>query len=266
MPKESTIDHRPVSVSSLTQLKKSAKNYYYRYLSGKPFDAKTTPPMLFGGAYHCIMLENHNFDEKFIVNDLNRNTNEFKALKADCDEKRIRIIKTKDKELATTMRNELLESCAEVAPFLETDGVCEKTFNNVNEHGFHITGNLDKYIPDMKAIVELKTINKMTEPADLIKKIINDYPITPPHYFQLVPDAQNFYFIFQEKEPPYDACVVFLEPEILEGMQRQYDSLMRYLRYCIENNSWPGISRGELLGVRADDVPPWLRNQIGIEQ
>lgn len=257
--------HRAVSVSSLTKFKKSPKYYWYHYLSGKKFETKVTGAMMFGSAFHCYYLENHNFEKKFIVNDESRNSNAYKELKKDCDAKKIKIIKTKDLDLIKTMNQEALELCPEVAPFLECDGVCEETFTGTNQHGFHITGNIDKYIPEMKAIIELKTINKMQDQSDLVKKIIDEYSITVPHYFELVPDAQYFYFLFQEKEPPYDAAVLELDQEIINGMYKVYDGLMRSLAHCIENESWPGVTSGRILNIRSSDIPPWLRSNIGLE-
>lgn len=258
MISEKIKNHRPISVSSLKVFAKSPLAYWHKYLSGETPVKKQSKPKEFGNAWHTYNLQFNIFDEKYIINDLNRNTNEFKAIAAEAEAKGQGILKTPDKLLLEAMKRQM-DRTSEAKVFLEADGKCEDEFFGENAYGFKLKGYIDKFIPDCSTVLELKTISSINEEYDVQKQIYDlEYLLTVPHYLELT-GAQSFKFLFQETSAPYDSLVYEIEGETLQIADQYYATLIKSLAYCIENDSWPGVGGGL---IKKLDLPPWLREKL----
>lgn len=251
--------HRPISVSSLKVFAKSPLAYWHKYMSGEIPVKKKSKPKEFGNAWHTYNLQFDKFHEKYIINDLNRNTNEFKAIAAEAEKNEQGILKTQDKLLLEAMKRQMLRT-PEAKVFLEADGECEKEFLGENAYGYKLKGYIDKLIPDCSTVLELKTISSIDDEYDVQKQIFDlEYLLTVPHYLELT-GAQSFKFLFQETSAPYDSLVYEVEGETLQIAEQYYATLIRSLTHCIENDSWPGVGGGL---IKKLDLPPWLRSKLG---
>ena len=122
----------------------------------------------------------------------------------------------------------------------------------------------DIYIPDRKMIVDLKTTKDARPDAFGRAVFDHDYHVQAAYYLDGVNAAlgdgaaTSFVFLAVEKEPPYGVLVGALDAEDLERGRDAYRRGLNRIRWCSENDRWPGYSSK----VHRLCLPGWARKRI----
>jgi hypothetical protein len=152
-------------------------------------------------------------------------------LKAD-EALKIREIANKVKTRLTVMGINLAPERSEMAAFAELDGVwCRCLVDNAPT---------SPRVP----LYDLKTTTD-ANPEKIARTIMDyGYDVQAQHYREVwraaTGEDRPFRFIFVEKDPPYEVCVVELTGEDLAMAERRIRRAREIFRDCLATNDWPG--------------------------
>lgn len=246
-----------ISVSGLKKLKVSPLHYK------EAEEVKETDAMLFGSAYHCLILEPEKFKECYYVFDDSvvcgaliakgakspRATNDYKNWKEGemsfADGKIL--IEKADYDKLCAMKGRLLSHpyarmlLTNGEPEIGLCGTIETTAGSINV----------KLKPDfIKAkkhiIVDLKTTIDASLDGFTKDAANRDYHIQAAFYSDMIEmmngdnRRQTFIFIAQEKTAPYAFNLFEASPQFIGQGRYEYEMLLQLYKYCIDNNKWPG--------------------------
>lgn len=131
-----------------------------------------------------------------------------------------------------TMGIELRPERSEMAAFAEIDGVwCRCLVDNA-------PANARAPLYDLKTTTDAN--------PDKIARAIMDYgyDVQAQHYREVwraaTGEDRPFRFIFVEKDPPYEVCVIELTGADLDMAQRRISRARAIFRDCLSANDWPG--------------------------
>jgi len=254
--------HPAVSKSHLDLVARSPLHYWARYIDLKREVPEPTPAMRIGTALHTLVLEQDQFEERYITApQVDRRTKVGKEAWAEFE------AEAGDRELIAADDRAQISRMAEAvwahpaaAALLHWEGKAETTHMWTDE----ATGLACKCRPDWltndgRLIVDLKTTEDAS-PAGFRKSIgAYRYHVQASWYLDGVQAAtgcrpEQFLFLCVEKKPPYAVAVYAAAPVIVtigaETAARDLDVLAT----CKQAGAWPGYSDQ----IEAISLPGWM--------
>jgi len=194
---------------------------------------KETLPMIFGRAYHVAMLEPNEFNDKVLVfNSATRTTKGYKEFKAD-NPNAPTIILQKEYDKIMYMQD-VLFSHSEVKDLLQKEG--EREIANAWKDGdsdVFCKGKAD--YRNGTTLIDLKTTadGSFYGFSNSCKKY--GYDRQSAFYMDGF-GCDEFVFITQEKERPYNVSIFYAGDEFIERGRQEYKYLLDvYRRFFIDN-------------------------------
>ena len=252
-----------MSNSAMTYFKKSPKHYLH-YISEK--DKMETTAMLLGRAFHCAVLENDFFGERYITEPegIDRRTTAGKAaytefmatakgksiLSADESNK---ILEMADALYAYEPARDILNSIQETEKELFwTDEITQT----------EMKGKLDGYYSGV--IIDVKTTQD-AQPDKFGQSAYNyDYHRQAAVYIDgckaLGIPAKEFYFIAIEKEKPYGISVMKASKEFIQKGREQYEQILQdYLYWKNSGSPNVGYEFRNPFSIFDLNLPNWIK-------
>jgi len=224
-------DYEFVTNSQLGLIKKDVRTY--KMMRDNPELNKETLPMIFGRAYHVAMLEPNEFNKKVLVfNSATRTTKGYKDFKADnLNAPTIILQKEYDKIMYMC---DVLFGHSEVRDLLQVEG--EREIANAwkdEDTGVFCKGKAD--YRNGKTLIDLKTTGdgSFYGFSNSCKKY--GYDRQSAFYMDGF-GCDEFLFITQEKERPYNVSVFYASDEFIERGRQEYKHLLGvYKKFFIDN-------------------------------
>ena len=224
-------DYEFVTNSQLGLIKQDVRTY--KMMRDHPELRKETLPMIFGRAYHVAMLEPNDFNDKVLVfNSATRTTKGFKEFKGN-NPNSSTIILQKEYDKIMHMQD-VLFSHSEVRDLLQLDG--EREIANAwkdDDTGVFCKGKAD--YRNGKTLIDLKTTTdgSFYGFSNSCKKY--GYDRQSAFYMDGF-GCDEFVFITQEKERPYNVSIFYAGDEFIERGRQEYKYLLDvYRRFFIDN-------------------------------
>jgi len=224
-------DYEFVTNSQLGLIKKDVRTY--KMMRDYPELRKETMPMIFGRAYHVAMLEPNEFNDKVLVfNSATRTTKGYKDFKAD-NPKAPTIILQKEYDKIMYMQD-VLFSHNEVKDLLQKEG--EREIANAwkdEDTNVFCKGKAD--YRNGTTLIDLKTTGDGSHWgfSNSCKKY--GYDRQSAFYMDGF-SCDEFVFITQEKERPYNVSIFYAGDEFIERGRQEYKYLLDiYRRFFIDN-------------------------------
>jgi len=224
-------DYEFVTNSQLGLIKKDVRTY--KMMRDNPELNKETLPMIFGRAYHVAMLEPNEFNDKVLVfNSATRTTKGYKDFKAD-NPNAPTIILQKEYDKIMYMCD-VLFGHSEVRDLLQVKG--EREIANAwkdEDTGVFCKGKAD--YRNGKTLIDLKTTSdgSFYGFSNSCKKY--GYDRQSAFYMDGF-GCDEFLFITQEKERPYNVSIFYAGDEFIERGRQEYKYLLGvYKKFFIDN-------------------------------
>jgi len=224
-------DYEFVTNSQLGLIKKDVRTY--KMMRDHPELRKETLPMIFGRAYHVAMLEPNEFNDKVLVfNSATRTTKGYKDFKAD-NPNAPTIILQKEYDKIMYMQD-VLFSHGEVKDLLQKEG--EREIANAwkdDDSDVFCKGKAD--YRNGTTLIDLKTTGDGSHWgfSNSCKKY--GYDRQSAFYMDGF-GCDEFVFITQEKERPYNVSIFYAGDEFIERGRQEYKYLLDvYKRFFIDN-------------------------------
>ena len=224
-------DYEFVTNSQLGLIKKDVRTY--KMMRDYPELRKETLPMIFGRAYHVAMLEPNEFNDKVLVfNSATRTTKGYKEFKAD-NPNAPTIILQKEYDKIMYMQD-VLFSHNEVKDLLQKEG--EREIANAwkdEDTNVFCKGKAD--YRNGTTLIDLKTTGDGSHWgfSNSCKKY--GYDRQSAFYMDGF-GCDEFVFITQEKERPYNVSIFYAGDEFIERGRQEYKYLLDiYRRFFIDN-------------------------------
>jgi hypothetical protein len=256
-----------ISKSGLDQIAKSGA--HYNYFIDNP--TEETPALVFGRAFHTMILEPEKSDSEIAV------LPDEWPTKAECgrtiaDQKeefrilnRGKAILTRDQDdMAHAMALSVEEHPAASFVLRKTTGRAELTaLWTDTATGVDCRARFD-WLRDDGLIVDLKT-TRCAKPEIFEKLAIEHrYHVQAAFYMEAYRQVTGrepigFAFVAVEKEPPYCACVYLSQPSFIELGRREYlKNLVTYAE-CKKKDEWPGYPEVQLVPL---NLTKWAEKQL----
>lgn len=233
-----------VSKSQLDQIAKSPAHYQYARTAPKK---DPTAAQRFGSLTHTMVLEPHKLNV-VVGPDLNKNTKEWKAFKAQVEAEGKEIVTQEELDTLEGMKSAVYAHPA--ASWLLGPGYVEHSAYWIDP----ATGLLCRCRPDKLRktekgviLVDLKTTEDASE-AEFSRSIENfRYHVQAAFYSDGIEQALGervaaFAFIAVEKKAPYAvACYQLADVDVEDGREAYQNDLFR-LKDCLARNEWPAYS------------------------
>lgn len=248
-----------VSASMMKQLKRSPA--HFKEWKDAP-EEEESEALIFGRAYHCFVLEPDEFAQRFYVLDdkeivaklieggskrpaATKEYSEWLQKESAIASGRT-LVSAADFDTIKAMRSELMHH--RYARMLITQGENEVAFTGKLETQagpVPVKMKLDKVNEAKRAIVDLKTTRNAD--ANIYPKLASDteLQIQAAFYSDMMElysgDGRpwSFYFIAQEKYPPYAFNIFEASPQFINQGRYEYELLISLWRYCVANDIWP---------------------------
>lgn len=239
-----------LSCSGLKQFAKTPAHY----LAYRLRESEETASQRLGTLAHMAVLEPERFERDIAVNDENRNSNAFKAFRAEAEASGKYVCKTSEYEAAAAMRDGVYR--CQAARKLLSGGKAEQTIRwRDPETGVLLKCRPDYLRPD-GVVVDIKTFADLSK--DSLERQIERmrYHWQSAFYLDGVNTAMGtnstmFAHLFVDTEA-FIARVVVLEDEVLEKAQREIVPLVDSYAECMRSNLWTGYP-DEILTVSLPD-------------
>lgn len=281
-----------ISASDLKKMVKSMATW--KYEQDNPAD-NDSAALLFGRAYHKLMLEPDDFDNEFkVIPAFNCSTKEGKLAYASYVEELIgRELtddekKYKDSITAVLMNNtpnvdfisredkdKLIEmqKALYATPFVKLliEGEHEKSFFWTDKaSGVKCKCRPDSYgmVKDQCICVDLKTTNNAETNAFMRDALKFNYDIQAAHYCEglenILKKPFKFIFIAQEKTAPYLVNVLEADDYFVRNGAEIRKMLLDKYKTCVKTNKWPGYM-DENSKINSLSVPAWIKDSLDMD-
>jgi len=263
-----------IGASGLKQYLKSPAHYH----SYKTEDKKSTPAMMFGSAYHYLIGEPEQFDERCYIFNVDQRPDKDKGItstknqewKKDLyskynvitEDEFFNIRKMKNRIFSDeTLKSKLKGGHAELSHYLEDfEGV------NVKIRPDYIK-EYDNYIICM----DFKTTQDASEKGFEKQCCYNDYPLQAAFYVDVLQKIYGktvyFSYIPQEKTPPFAFLVRHCDDLYIEAGRQLYKKAIALHKECTKLNRWDDYKHfiENPTKVANLTVPKWYLEKYGIE-
>lgn len=270
-----------ISASALKRIKVSPLHYK------EEEEMKETDALLFGSAYHCFILEPERFEKEYYVFDDSviydiligegfKSPRSTKQYKEWMDAELIRMgdmqmISKEDHEKLKRMKSVLFSHT--YAKTLLNNGHKEVGFiGELETESGIIKAKIkpDHYNEKKRIITDLKTCFDASRDGFSRHAADLDYHIQAAFYSDIMEliagdgRSYSFFFIAQEKNPPYAFNIFEASPQFISQGRYEYENLLRAYKNCLDNDYWPGYrcwceSRYGILDI---NLPPYHIKEI----
>jgi len=239
------------SASALKKLKRSPLHFKEQVISD-------TDALIFGRLYHTFILEPEQFDKEYYVfNDADiieklkaegsknpRATNFYKSwlagVESEAEGKTMIDLTTFEK--IRTMKERLFSD--PIAKYLLLSGRQEVSgYGQIN--GVNVKIRMDSLSEKKRFIADLKTVADASEDG-FIKKYVaaHDGHIQAGIYTdfmeQLTGEPHRFFWVAQEKEPPFAVAIYKASTQMLSVACYEYEMLLEQWQYCKDSEKYEG--------------------------
>lgn len=261
-----------ISASGLKQLKESPAHFKESRENPQP----QTDAMYFGELYHTYILEPDSFSNNYqVVNPANR-PDLAHGMTAKVNKAWMESFK--NPVSLTTLRQ--LQQMKDVlfrhpyAKSLLTNGEVEASYYGNLDIGAKDPINI-RFRPDnvkhnKRLIIDLKTTQNASKDEFPRSAAKFGYHIQAAFYSDMMELATgetlgyDFFFVAQEKTPPYAFNIFQASPQFLSVGRYEYEILLMLYAYCMENDRWPGyqVFCQNKYGVNELTLPPYAIKEI----
>lgn len=256
--------HPAVSRSELFKITESPEKFRF-YKDNPP---EPTPALIFGQAFHKLVLEPETFNDEFaVIPDCDRRTKHGKELFREFEENaQDKILITEEEYLkAALMRDSILKNPL-AAKLL--NGEREKPFFWVDE----MTGEECKCRPDcmlqlsnMNILVDLKSAGQADTDSFMRDSIRYGYDFQSAMYSEGVKINTGkewaFVFLVVEKEPPFAVNILQADPVFVRRGYDIFRELIGIYHDCKLSGNWYGYL-GKFDMINNLSLPAWLAKEI----
>ena len=247
-----------VSKSQLDQFAKSPAHY----LASLTAPRKETDAMKIGSLFHTMVLEPEK--SNFVVGpDINKNTKEWRAFKADAEASGQTIIDQATLDMLNCMVASVKAHPAARA-LLNGPGIAEGScFWHDEQSGEICRCRPDFYRQDLGIIVDLKSTEDAS-PKEFARSVANyRYHVQSAYYQDGVEAAtgdfvKGFVFVAVEKKAPYAVAVYELDMQGVEAGRITYQRLLLDLADCKASGKFPAYSDR----IETISLPAWAAKEI----
>jgi len=240
-------DKERISASGLKIIAGQSLRHFKNRQEG---ETEETDALLFGGAYHCFILERSEFYRKYAIldeaerteKDKNMASNKNKEWKANFLEAAgsagQTVITRADYETIKAMQDALYQN----------KDIAELLIGGDAEVSFHFdVGNLQgkcrfDYVKGGTAI-DLKTTKDASPREFGMDAYRRKYHIQAAFYSDVLTAEQGkkavFYYIAQEKKPPYISQLYVVSDSVIEKGRTEYQNAIEKLQAAIAFDFWP---------------------------
>lgn len=249
-----------MSNSMLKHFRRSPRHYLWE----KANKSEPTPAMIIGSAFHCFVLENSEFNDRFaVMPKVDRRTTAGKETFAFfmAENQGKTIIEQPDFDMIRRMNDALFRDDF-ARELLEAGGETEKPFlweEQVTK--VPMKGKMDRvngsFTLDLKSCVS-------AHPETAARSAFDNYLTQPAVYREARKmngmNKGDFYFLFVEKEQPHGVSVMKCGKDFLEQGALTYVSAMEDFRFWQEMGSPDvGYEWRKPLGYSMLNLPKWFR-------
>lgn len=256
-----------ISASGLKLMKKSPAHYN----ESKINPISQTDAMYFGELYHTFILENDRFYKEYTVINESKRPDQKHGMGAIANKVWLESFQNP----VTASTHEQLKAMREVlfrhpyAKALLTGGEFEHSYYCKLDIGANIPVEVrfrpDHVRHDKRIIVDLKTAADASDDGFKKASANFDYQIQAALYSDLMELAMeetlgyDFFFVAQEKTPPYAFNIFESSPQFLSVGRYEYELLLMLYAYCEETGNWPGyqVFCQNRFGVNELSLPNW---------
>jgi exodeoxyribonuclease VIII len=269
MPAQDYFAVEAASKSALTDLKRSAGEYYQRHIA-KTKVFHPTEKMRLGTAMHTMLLEPELYTQDIVVMpEFERKSktqpltiSQQKAAFMSLAEASNKTVITEDQSETASRAEIAIRQNEEAVKYLDADGDAEVSFFWANPGtGMPCKARMDKVLIDDDIIVDYKTTVDAS-PSGFAKQIVNyGYHIQAASYmegYNLVTGRapKKFVFIAQEMVYPYMSGVYTLDDDSISSGIYDYNELLTELEARMANNDWP-TGGSHVAGETELRIPVW---------
>lgn len=235
--------YRQVAALSGTGLVKLARSpkHYREYVD---YPQEPTAAMQLGTAVHTMVLEMSTFSSQYAIflGEGTRASKEYKAFAASNVGKTI--LKQDELDTISACVTALRENPLAKRLLWDEPGLNEHELH-WQENGVPCKGKLDRWLPEKKIVVDLKTASDASEAAfNQWKAKSMGYYLQAAHYQSGLRDADGvvpaFLFVVVETEAPYGVAIYELSQEKIDEAHEQRKELLETYKRCMETGVWSG--------------------------
>ncbi len=260
MPFEEYHRVEALSQSDLQLMKRSPRHYKYSRVRG---EEEPTDAMLFGSAFHCLVLTPDDFNNLYVFEpkDIDRRTKVGKEAYADF------VIANQGK---TVLPARFQSQIFEMAETFITHPVVVALHNiqpevslfwKDPEYGIDCKGRLDIYQADNRTIADVKTTTDARAEAFARTVCVMGYHRQAAWYIDGARECglpvHCYLLLAVEKEPPYGIGCYMLIDEVIELGRRENRALVQKFAECVKSEQWPGYPET----IQPIGVPVWYSQQ-----
>ncbi len=247
-----------ISHSGIVQLLKSLE-HYLQYKNGS---RESTPAMEFGTAFHAYILEPDVFAAQFVLAPkFDRRSKNGKEAAERWDEENVgKLTLTTEQMDALSVMKVSVSSHLGASKML-SKGEAETSLFWTDKY----SGLPCRIRPDWMfggGIADIKSCISASK-VDFAKAVANfGYDVQAAFYIDgmkaVTGETVDFFFIAVEKSAPYSTACYKASQEMIEVGRTKYRGALELLKWCQENNSFPGYQpSGEIETI---DLPRWAAN------
>lgn len=258
---------KTISKTGLDQIDQSPAHFQY-YISN---ETEETPALVFGRAFHTMILEpEKTADEVIVLPDSWMTKAECGMAIADQKEEfrhqhqHKAILTVEQMDMAKGMQKSLEAHASARFLLRKSPGRAEPTLLwKDKDVGVNCRARFD-WLREDGLILDLKT-TRCAKPGVFEKLAIEHrYHVQAAFYMEAYRQVMGcqpvgFAFIAVEKEPPYNTCVYLSQPEFIELGRREYLKNLTTYAECLEKGEWPGYPEIQLVPL---DLPAWAKKQL----
>jgi hypothetical protein len=227
------------------------------YLTAK---TEETDPMRLGRAAHSLTFEPETFGALYTVWEGARNSNAWKAFKADNEHL---TILTSDQHARAMGMAAAVNRHPVAARYLNPRGKAEQTLVWTDEATGLVCKARADFLSHWCAVVDLKSAADLS-PRFLSRAVSLGYPCQMAHYRNgaiasgIWGREPECVIVAVESKPPYDVGVFRMDEETMEYGAKKVAELLAKVKECTELNEWPGRYPDE----QVFGLPEWAKEPI----
>lgn len=259
-----------ISRSGIVEFKNCPKKYWHKYINPDYIEPTKTKALVFGNAFHTVILEPDEFNNRYIIKPEERivigkplRLKDVGREAFEADKKRIeevQLLKQKQEEkfeleslgktvlthdefnMISRMQHSIISH--DDTRSLIWGGLVEKSIYWIDEE----TQLICKVRPDImhdNFIVDIKTTENASYKSFQRSMIDYNYHIQMAmiqegiqHILKKV--ITDFLFICVEKDEPHCHGIYPIDDEVIEMGKIEFHHYLRQMKECFDNNNWPG--------------------------
>ncbi len=233
-----------LSRSKLMAMRKSPYHYWYEHINPEFIKPQATDAMMFGSAFHTLIMEPENFHKDyFLMDKIDRRTSAGKErYKAFQEENAHKILLSHEQFLQLSAMKTAFDQHPQARKFIE-QGKIEQSFYWTDVD----TGIQCKARPDIwhnNMIVDLKTTDSASYRDFQVSTYKYGYHIQAAMLqeafkYALDKHIDSFIFIACEKKPPYAIAIYVMDESAVAHGLTEFKGILRKYKECLEKNEWP---------------------------